>query len=580
MVAYSKRLKMSFIVSLIAFHVVIMVTIMYQNSSFGLFELFSKGMAMGGMTHVNVKNGGANVTTIGLRQNVTHDNFGERHKSDANFKSSKNIPLTNSTSTPSKEINDDDKDKLLDGLLVSGFDEASCISRLQSHFYHKPSPHKPSPYLISKLRKYEELHRRCGPNTRAYNKDMKIIANYKENDTKCAATTCKYIIWVPINGLGNQIISIASTFLYALLTDRVMLVQFGKDKEGLFCEPFLNSTWLLPRDSPFWNAKNVQRYQSTIEMEMNNTLNEDLPLAMFADLSYSYTFEERFFHCDHSQFLLSKIPLLFLKSSTYFAPSFFMTPVFEKELNKMFPEITAIFHHLGRYLFHPANEAWEQITNFYQQHLTKANERIGIQIRVYDPNSTPHQVVMNHILNCTLENKLLPKVLGAKNISLSTLSGKNKTNRKVILVASLYPQYGNNLRTMYQNKSTVTGEIIEVYQPSSEEQQKFDDNNHNIKAWVDMYLLSLSDVLVTTAQSTFGYVAKALGNSTPWILYNPVNNQTKEICEREFTVEPCHKYPPLHYCNGTTIEDISSSFHNIRHCKDFPFGVKLVNGFV
>jgi hypothetical protein len=78
---------MSFIVSLIAFHVVIMVTIMYQNSSFGLFELFSKGMAMGGMTHVNVKNGGANVTTIGLRQNVTHDNFGERHKSDANFKS-------------------------------------------------------------------------------------------------------------------------------------------------------------------------------------------------------------------------------------------------------------------------------------------------------------------------------------------------------------------------------------------------------------------------------------------------------------------------------------------------------------
>ncbi|KAK2378490.1 putative fucosyltransferase [Trifolium repens] len=580
MVAYSKRLKMSFIVSLIAFHVVIMVTIMYQNSSFGLFELFSKGMAMGGMTHVNVKNGGANVTTIGLRQNVTHDNFGERHKSDANFKSSKNIPLTNSTSTPSKEINDDDKDKLLDGLLVSGFDEASCISRLQSHFYHKPSPHKPSPYLISKLRKYEELHRRCGPNTRAYNKDMKIIANYKENDTKCAATTCKYIIWVPINGLGNQIISIASTFLYALLTDRVMLVQFGKDKEGLFCEPFLNSTWLLPKDSPFWNAKNVQRYQSTIEMEMNNTLNEDLPLAMFADLSYSYTFEERFFHCDHSQFLLSKIPLLFLKSSTYFAPSFFMTPVFEKELNKMFPEITSIFHHLGRYLFHPANEAWEQITNFYQQHLTKANERIGIQIRVYDPNSTPHQVVMNHILNCTLENKLLPKVLGTKNISLSTLSGKNKTNRKVVLVASLYPQYGNNLRTMYQNKSTVTGEVIEVYQPSSEEQQKFDDNNHNIKAWVDMYLLSLSDVLVTTAQSTFGYVAKALGNSTPWILYNPVNNQTKEICEREFTVEPCHKYPPLHYCNGTTIEDISSSFHNIRHCKDFPFGVKLVNGFV
>jgi hypothetical protein len=36
------------------------------------------------------------------------------------------------------------------GPLVSEIDEASCISRSQS-------------YLISKLRKYEELHRKCGP---------------------------------------------------------------------------------------------------------------------------------------------------------------------------------------------------------------------------------------------------------------------------------------------------------------------------------------------------------------------------------------------------------------------------------
>jgi hypothetical protein len=81
------RLKMSFIVCLITLPIVIMVTIMYQNSSFGLFEGFSKGMSMGGMTHANVKAGGPNVTTIGLRQNVTHDNFGRRHKSDANFES-------------------------------------------------------------------------------------------------------------------------------------------------------------------------------------------------------------------------------------------------------------------------------------------------------------------------------------------------------------------------------------------------------------------------------------------------------------------------------------------------------------
>ncbi|PNX80706.1 galactoside 2-alpha-l-fucosyltransferase-like protein, partial [Trifolium pratense] len=119
---------MSFIVSLMALHIVIMVTIMHQSSSFGLFEWFSQGMAMGGMTHVNVKEPNVTTNEFGLRQNVALDNFVGRHKGDANFKSSKSIPLTNSTSTPSKEINDDEKDKLLDGLLVSGFDEASCIS--------------------------------------------------------------------------------------------------------------------------------------------------------------------------------------------------------------------------------------------------------------------------------------------------------------------------------------------------------------------------------------------------------------------------------------------------------------------
>lgn len=89
--------------------------------------------------------------------------------------------MENSTSI-SNDITGNDKEKFLDGLLVSGFDESSCISRSQSHFYHKPSP-----YLLSKLGKYEENHRKCGPNTRAFNEDMKIIAKYKENGTDCAA---------------------------------------------------------------------------------------------------------------------------------------------------------------------------------------------------------------------------------------------------------------------------------------------------------------------------------------------------------------------------------------------------------
>ena len=136
---------------------------------------------------------------------------------------------------------------------------------MQSQLYRKASPHKPSPYLISKLRNYEDIHRRCGPNSRAYDRSMRKIVRSKNKGA--AATLCKYLIWTPANGLGNQMISMAATFLYAMLTDRVMLVKFDKDKQGLFCEPFLNSTWVLPEKSPFWNEKHIETYQIMLEKD-------------------------------------------------------------------------------------------------------------------------------------------------------------------------------------------------------------------------------------------------------------------------------------------------------------------------
>lgn len=51
-------------------------------------------------------------------------------------------------------------------------------------------------------------------------------------------------------------------------------------------------------------------------------------------------------------------------------------------------------------------------------------------------------------------------------------SGKNNTIMKAVLVASLYPQYGENLKTTHLNESTVTGKVVEVYQPSHEKVQK------------------------------------------------------------------------------------------------------------
>lgn len=39
-----------------------------------------------------------------------------------------------------------------------------------------------------------------------------------------------------------------------------------------------------------------------------------------------------------------------------------------------------------------------------------------------------------------------------------------------------------------------------------------------------MYLLSMADNLVTSAWSTFGYVAQALDGLKPWVLYKSENS--------------------------------------------------------
>uniref|UniRef100_A0A1J3EZP3 Fucosyltransferase n=1 Tax=Noccaea caerulescens TaxID=107243 RepID=A0A1J3EZP3_NOCCA len=89
--------------------------------------------------------------------------------------------------------------------------------RYQSSLYRKPSPYKPSQYLISKLRSYEILLKRCGPGTYAYKKATEKLGHgYDENYANKSVGDCRYIVWVAVYRLGNIILTLASLFLYAL----------------------------------------------------------------------------------------------------------------------------------------------------------------------------------------------------------------------------------------------------------------------------------------------------------------------------------------------------------------------------
>ncbi|KAJ1421869.1 Xyloglucan fucosyltransferase [Sesbania bispinosa] len=288
-------------------------------------------------------------------------------------------------------------DKLLGGLLA-GFDEKSCLSRT-----------------------VEEL--RSGQFTES--------------------SACKYVVWISFSGLGNRILTLASAFLYALLTNRVLLVDPGVDMVDLFCEPFPDASWFLPPDFPLkshfqnFNQKSDQCHGKMLKNK--SITNSTMPSFAYLHLVHDYDDHDKLFFCDEEQL---------------FSPE------------------------------HPG----------------------------------PFQHVLDQILACTLKENLLPDVDRQQNI----------------------------VRDMYWEYPTVTGEVVGIYQPSHEEYQQTQKQMHNQKAWAEMYLLSLTDMLVTSSWSTFGYVAQGIGGLKPWILYKPENRTAPDPpCKRAMSMEPCFHAPPF-----------------------------------
>lgn len=469
-------------------------------------------------------------------------------------------------------------DKLLGGLLSSAFDGSTCQSRYKSNLYRRPSPFPLSPYLVQKLRRYEAYHKKCGPGTKRYRRAVKQLKAGRNADN----SECKYVVWFPCNGLGNRMLTIASTFLYALLTDRVLLMHVAPEQEGLFCEPFPGSSWVLPGNFPQNNPQklHIGAPESYANMLKNGVVRSGDPASSLPP--YVYLHVEQFqlklsdnVFCDEDQVTLGKFNWMIIKSDSYFAPALFLTPMFEEELAKMFPQKEAVFHHLGRYLFHPTDRVWGIIRRYYEAYLARVDEKIGFQIRIFPEKPIKFENMYDQLMRCIREQRLLPELGTAEPTNATAADGAGKV--KAVLIASLYSGYYEKIRGMYYESPTKSGEIVAVFQPSHEEQQQYTSNEHNQKALAEIYLLSYCDKITMSAWSTFGYVAYSFAGVKPWILIRPDwNKETSEIaCVRSTSVEPCLHSPPILGCRAKRDVDAAAVKPYVRHCEDVGFGLKL-----
>ncbi|CAL5022639.1 unnamed protein product [Urochloa decumbens] len=488
-------------------------------------------------------------------------------------------------------------DHLLDGLLTADFSYGSCRSRYEFTAYHQKSSHKPSPYLIAKLRKQEALQKRCGPGTAAYKKALRRL----ESGNGGAATDideCRYLVNISFRGLGNRMLAVTSAFLYAVLTERVLLVHWGNKggADGLFCEPFPSATWTLPRaaagNKRYSPLGNLDEYNEGSEKSLGNMLQSGgavvsggagrnvswswassprrrPPAYVYLHLAGGYGFHDKLFFCGAHQRLLGEVPWLLMRTDGYFVPGLFLTPPFAGELDAMFPEKDAAFHHLGRYLFHPSNAVWRAVTRYHRAKLAGAGRRVGVQIRVFQEKQPPQQV-LDQLLSCVRREKLLPP--------------ENETTNDAVLVTSLSSWYGERVRAEYGGR--VAGG---VHQPSNEGEQRWGDGAHDARALAEMYLLSTCDALVTSGFSTFGYVAGGLAGLRPWVMERPspweewtearakAAATTEPACRRAISVEPCFHSPSYYDCAAGKDVELDKVRPYIRRCVDVSWGIQIVN---
>ncbi|KAF7107504.1 hypothetical protein CFC21_108121 [Triticum aestivum] len=476
------------------------------------------------------------------------------------------------------------KDMLLGGLLLPGLDEQSCASRYQSVYYRKNMTRSPTPYLIDRLRQQEALQRRCGPGTDAYRRASdRLKSGVKDVDT---IDGCSYLVLLSYRGLGNRILAAASAFLYAMLTDRVLLVDRGKTMGDLFCEPFPGTTWLLPLDFPLQGYKDLgedaaESYGNVTTLRNETGGSSSEHRFVYMHLDHAASVENKLAYCDDHRQFLHRVQWVVMRTDGYIAPILFLNPAYQQELHRMFPRKDSVFYIVSRYLLHPTNDVWGMVTRFYDSYLKNADERLGIQIRAFVKDDKPVQHILDQILACTSQERLLPGVLpsagGAPPPPTTTAGARSKA----VLVTGLNGWYHDSIREMYWRSASANGEVVSVHQPSREEHQRMFHRMQDMKALAEMYLLSMTDKIVTSGWSTFGYVGTALGGLTPYIMFKPEDQNPKvpdPPCKRAMSMEPCAQGPPYFECTRKEVDkllDTSNLVPHVRACEDMSWGLKL-----
>ncbi|KAJ7523224.1 hypothetical protein O6H91_18G042200 [Diphasiastrum complanatum] len=447
---------------------------------------------------------------------------------------------------------------------------SNCLSRQEHSLFHKASARLGMPAELSfALAKYEEMHKRCS-------QDKNWTHAFSNPDP---ADTCDYLLYTEgPAGLGNRLLSLASAFLFAVLTNRVILVDRSGDIPELVCEPLSGSSWLLPADFPFEKLDHsVPKLREAYKEGWNDTK------VIYLYLREDQNGDDRQFFCTATQQKLESIKWLAWNSNQYYIPRFFTLAPFWQQLVQLFPDVSLVFTHLSRYLFLPNNSIWDRIVRIHLSYFSSAQKRLGLQVRLHSRGdlSEFYPPAYTQIMNCLINNELLPNVSTTNSMAPSFNHKQQKPTERTtsVLVASLQFKYYEEIRILYMNNPAQDGKFVQVHS-LSHEGREWHSLDQDIKAFIEMWLLSFSDEIATSSWSTFGYVAQGLGAITPHLLNIRGDFEKNGLpsCVVGQSIDPCNHFPFMNSCESESLSSEHSQWiqQHIKPCQDEGNGLQLV----
>ncbi|KAG6551186.1 hypothetical protein Mapa_007422 [Marchantia paleacea] len=446
------------------------------------------------------------------------------------------------------------------------FTEDNCWSRSR-HLLYRPEDRRlpSSPALERSLLEYEALHARC-----ASGKTWESMADLQPENSR---DDCKYVIYIEgWEGLGNRLLSLVSAFAFSLSTDRVLLIDTRGHLASLLCEPFNSSSWKLPGSFPYGEVQefpglgDVENYQNEVGINLN--------------LRHQQSQRDQAFFCPETQEHLKDVKWLAWNSNQYYVPRLFMVRAFWMKLNPLFPNASHLFSQLVRFLCLPANPIWAKTERTYQSYLLSSRKLVGLQVRAQMLQEFSPEVY-DKVRSCLLGGGIVPNVSqhnsAPRHFSLRGKKSMGSEGGTSIFVASLQREYYEALRDLYTDRGTEDGSLVSVHMVAYEGAERF-TYDQAVKAYIDIWLLSFSDTLVTSGWSTFGYVAQGLAGVQPYMM-NLREDAAPPFCYFGHSIDPCNHYPFLFKC-GTT-RNLSKEHEtwvneHLRPCQDESQGLQIV----